>query len=339
MDSTRLKEIYLEIGDRCLLNCRHCSSEAGSNEYEFIDLYNLCSIVKQGKNLGANTLVISGGEPLLHPNLLDFVHYAKRNGFEVRMYSCGVIEEGNTLSSIPNNTFTDLLQVGLNTIIFSLHGEEETHDNITGVKGSYKLVIESIQRAKLHGFNVEIHMVPMKINYKEILNVILIAEELGVEKVSLLRLVPQGRANHEDQLVMNQEEHQEFTKIVQSVNSRGSKIRIGAPYSCLFLNSQHNCSAGRDKVLIGPNGDVYPCEAFKTKLKGLTSNIFSKKLARIWKDDEMLNVIRSLDIEEIENCNKCQNLKRCFGGCHGQRFISHSAVNIGPDPICSATKK
>lgn len=334
-NGNKLRELYIEVGNKCYLRCKHCSSEAGISKTEFIKKDRLFGLIMEGKTLGANLLTISGGEPLLHPDIFEFARYANENGFCVKMYTCGVLSSGTNLSSIPEDVFTKLKDSGVNTLIFSLHGKPQTHDFITSIDGSYEIAEESIRLAVEFQFNVEIHAVPLSINYLEVPFIFDQAEKLGVKQVSLLRLVPQGRFRNYSDLEMSKEEHELFTEIVNNLNIHSSKARLGSPYSCLYPDRGNCCSAGKNKILIGPNGDAYPCEAFKTTLKGKTSTIYSSTLEDIWENDSMLNQIRAFDIKAVSNCNRCAKSKSCLGGCHGQRMIANSSLTVGPDPICS----
>jgi radical SAM protein with 4Fe4S-binding SPASM domain len=220
-------------------------------------------------------------------------------------------------------------------MIFSLHGTEKTHDYITGVPNSYDIVVQSIRRAKEQGFFVEIHTVPMKVNYLEIPTVIAKAHELKVDKISLLRHVPQGRSKDHNDLKMTADDYIILRRLLSEVKNKDF-IRLGAPFSCLFPAKNNCCSAGKNKLLIGFNGDSYPCEVFKEALKNKVSNIYINSLEDIWAKDLMLNKIRALPVDDISACNDCKNVKTCKGGCHGQRLIHNGSIFFGPDPICQA---
>lgn len=331
----KLRELYIEVGSKCYLTCKHCSSEACAVANQSINTHKLCNVLKEGKELGANLLTISGGEPLLHEGLFDFVRFAKKNDYFVKMYSCGVLKDNDQYVSISDELFDKLKNAGVETIIFSLHGRPETHDYITSLKGSYEIAIDSIKRAIARKFKVEIHTVPMKVNYKEIPYIFQVADELGTIQVSLLRLVPQGRLRKNQDLDMTKEDYFKFKDITDNLEKKQVKLRLGSPYSCLTPDKVNCCSAGKNKLLIGPNGDVYPCEAFKTQLKGRTSNIYTSTLKEIWFNDPVLNTIRELSVYQIENCNNCKLSTHCMGGCHGQRLIANGSLAIGPDPICN----
>lgn len=329
-----MRELYIEVGSKCYLNCRHCSSEACAISEETISTHKLCSLLKQGKRLGANSLTISGGEPLLHEGLSQFARFATKIGYSIKMYSCGVLKEDEKFVSICDEIFDSLKKTGITTLIFSLHGKPETHDYITSLKGSYLITLESIKRAIIKGFKVEIHIVPMKVNFTEIPYVFNIAKELGINQVSLLRLVPQGRLRKNLHLVMDKQDYLSFKEIINSLKDDELNLRLGSPFSCLFTDRVNSCSAGKNKLLIGPNGDVYPCEAFKTILKGRSSNIYETNLEDIWLNDSALKMIRKLSIDQVSHCKTCEASNNCNGGCIGERIIKYGSPEEGPDPIC-----
>jgi len=336
--TNELRELYIEVGSKCYLNCKHCSSEACAISEDTISTHKLCSLLKEGKSLGANSLTISGGEPLLHQGLLEFARFATRLGYSIKMYSCGVLKEDEEFVSIYDDIFDSLKETGIRTLIFSLHGKPETHDYITSLKGSYLITLESIKRAIIKGFKVEIHTVPMKVNFTEIPYVFNVAKELGINQVSLLRLVPQGRLRKNLHLVMDKQDYLNFIKIINRLKDDKLNLRLGSPFSCLFTDRVNGCSAGRNKLLIGPNGDVCPCEAFKTLLKGRSSNIYDTNLEDIWLNDSVLNMIRKYSVDQVSHCNTCEASGNCNGGCIGERIIEYGSPKEGPDPICMFAK-
>ncbi len=282
--------------------------------------------------MGASCVTVSGGEPLLHPDFFAFLEQCSKLDFKVRIYSSGVLMEGDRFVSINNYIVNNISAFNnVEAVIFSLHGSNSiTHDYITDTVGSFDLTLESIKRVSAARINIEIHIVPMSINYKEIPELIQLATHLNVEQISLLRLVPQGRYHQNEHLLMNANETREFVKIVG--NCLLKNIRKGAPFKCLFLDSEVNCNAGKDKVLIGSDGSVFPCEAFKAKKSD--SNIKMNSLKQIWRHDSLINQVRYLRIADISFCNKCHEMHTCSGGCPGQRLLYNNNLLIGPDPLC-----
>jgi radical SAM protein with 4Fe4S-binding SPASM domain len=333
MGHSQITYLNIELTNKCGLRCVHCSSSSSFDNEDYIAPDRALELLDEGIELGAKCLSISGGEPLLYPYLHEIIEHGHSIGYNIRLYTSGIItKDGNELQPICEDELTYYCGK-IDTIIFSLHSHlAAVNDVITGKKGSFDLTIEAIRAAIKVGHKVEIHTVPMSINYKEIPALIDLAENIGVRQVSFLRLVPQGRCVDNPYLMMNAAETVQFVDILNKIDSPLISLRKGAPFKCLFIEEAGECSAGKDKILISPDGSVHPCEAFKFSISH--SNINTKSLSNIWAEDSMLNQIRSLDISQISGCNNCGNLFSCHGGCPGQRFIKYKTLNRGPDPIC-----
>lgn len=333
MSRNHITYINIELTNKCGLQCAHCSSSSSFGASDFISLDRVLRLLDEGKELGAKYLSVSGGEPLLYPYLLEVIEYAKSIGYAIRLYTSGIItKDGYELHSIDEETIKSFVGK-IDIIIFSLHSYlPDVHDNITQRKSSFDLTVAAIKKSIQAGLITEIHTVPMSINYKDIPDLVLLAESIGVKQLSFLRLVPQGRCVNNLNLMMNATETKEFVDILNSIYSPVLKLRKGAPYKCLFIEEASECSAGKDKILISPEGYVHPCEAFK--YASSSSNINTDSLANIWSKDLTLNQIRLLDISQISECSGCGNLDVCHGGCPGQRYLEYNTLKRGPDPIC-----
>ncbi|MDD2498356.1 MAG: radical SAM protein [Desulfitobacteriaceae bacterium] len=333
MSQRQITYLNIELTNQCGLQCAHCSSSSSFDGTDYIAPNRVLRLLDEGKKLGAKCLSISGGEPLLYPYLNEIIEYANTTGYTIRIYTSGIItKDGVELRSIAEETLKSFVGK-IDTIIFSLHSHLATlHDGITCKKGSFDLTTKAIRAAIKIGLITEIHTVPMSVNYKDIPHLISLGEDIGVRQVSFLRLVPQGRCVNNPHLMMNVAETKQFVEILNEMDSPVLKLRKGAPYKCLFIEKAGECSAGKDKILISPDGSVHPCEAFK--FSSSRSNINTQSLTDIWMEDSMLNQIRMLDILQISECNTCGNINVCHGGCPGQRYLEYHSIEQGPDPIC-----
>lgn len=70
-----LKEISIEIIRKCPNNCLHCSSFSNKNCSEIIPYELFKKVVSGAKNLGLKTVCFSGGEPFLHPDIIEMIEY------------------------------------------------------------------------------------------------------------------------------------------------------------------------------------------------------------------------------------------------------------------------
>ena len=196
-----------------------------------------------------------------------------------------------TFTSITRQEFEKLKELGLDKIVFDWQALDTDIDNeLMGRKGLNTYLIDSIIRARTVGLDVDVHFIPMKLNYKEFPDIIECLEIANVKNISVLNFVPQGRGNeNKEALMLNEEELKEFSEVLKKQQEQFSgNIRIGIP-----LNGKisHLCTAGTEKLDIKYDGTVLPCPAFK-EMSIETMQKYGIKLHNIYEDLEKVVVHR-----------------------------------------------
>lgn len=321
------------------MRCTICSSEGGDRDPNELSLAELCKIVNDATLLGAKLISLSGGEPLESPHAIEFIRYVKSKGLQLHLYTCGNAESECGISAIDNEKLQILKTLAVDRIIFSIHGpNEEIHEKITTMKGSFKNLISSIERARNVGHIVELHFVPVLSNYRYLPQVVQLAASLGVAQVSILRFVPQGRGkNNRNELEITGEEVQELRNILIECYAQSPvSVRLGSPYNCFNPRSQTQCTAGKDKVVIRPDGFVFPCVSMKKIFASpLENDIRRYPLSKIILESPVFNLLRGCHkIIENSNCAKCNNFLNCKGGCITQRLLNSDNFR---EPYCVST--
>jgi radical SAM protein with 4Fe4S-binding SPASM domain len=341
-----LEELCLEITGKCLMNCLHCSSSCASSNQSAISFAKIKEVLHEAKVLGTKIIEISGGEPLLHPEIVNIVEEAKKD-FEVRLYTSGFI--GNkTLLGISRELLMVFNTIGLDRIIFNLQGATaEVHELITKTTGSFENVINSIKTSRDLGIWTGVHFVPMKPNYSELPMVAAMCRKLKVNELAVLRFVRQGRG------LLNrfrlELDHSEFSDLLNTIIFLRKEfedyfaIRTGCPLNfCSLIDRAIKpvaCKAGVSTLLVSFNGKVVPCPAFKQAQDFVLGNINVDSLLSIWQNNQELEHLRKFDYRRIEGCKECDNLSYCQGRCIAQRFYRFGNIYQGPDPLCPYQKE
>lgn len=317
-----LKEISIEVVRKCPNRCVHCSSFSSENCIEIIPFEKFKEVVVGAKNLGLKTICFSGGEPFLHPYIVEMVDYVYSIGLDSYIYSSGIfMNQEKERTSIPDVIMNEI-SGKVTKIIFNVEAaEEDTYNFIMGTKGCFNLLKESISSAVKRRILVEGHFVPMKPNKNQISQTLEICKNLGVSKVSFLRLVMHGRASqNREKLMLSDEELKEVEEILISILEENThSIRIGVPL--LGETKESQCEAANGKLNIKYDGKVFPCEVFKNNkvciLKGIEpENIFDKSIESIYEQSDYLKAVR-----ELVNQFSCGN---CCENCIGQYYIKQS---------------
>lgn len=188
-------------------------------------------------------------------------------------------------SSIQRTDFEKLKKLGLDKIVFNCQTLNEDIDSELMGRDSLSIcLIDSLIRARTIGLKVEVHFIPMKQNYREFLDIVECLEIAGINKISVLNFVPQGRGKeNQEELMLNQEELKKFSEIIKKAKeSYNVNIRIGIPLNKKISNF---CNAGTEKLDIKYDGTILPCPAFK-ELSVETMEKYGIKLYSIYDDLE-----------------------------------------------------
>ena len=314
-----LKEMSIEVIRKCPNHCVHCSSSSSVECNDIIPFDTFKKVIDGSVNLHLQTLCFSGGEPFLHPNIIQMVKYVSSKNIQSYIYTSGIfINENSIRSSIPKEILLQLKK-DVTKLIFNIEAvSSDAYNQIMGTHGCFPYLKQSIIDAVNLGIVCEAHFVPMKLNIDEIERTIQFCEDIGISQISFLRLVPHGRAFSNKELILLNDNELEVlkSKLAQLQKHGNHSIRIGVPLS--ESKSAERCEAAFGKLNIKYDGYVYPCEAFKNipnsiSRDGLPENIFEKTIDNIYHQSSYLNNIRDY-IASFCQSNNCEN-------CVGQFYI------------------
>jgi len=332
-----LREFKIEVTYRCNLNCVHCSSDARPSNPLEMTSDDCLRILAEAAEMGAQSVAFSGGEPLLWPYLSDAVKAAVGYRMKVTIYT-----SGNTDAF--RHKALRLHRLGASRFVFSVFGATAAdHERITRKAGSLELTIASIREARSVGLDVELHFVPMSSNYRDLTDIAVLGRRLGASRVSVLRLVPQGRAALIRERILNRVQNLELRRQIQSLRKEYGHdfIRTGSPYNFLLLNDKPGCWAAIDRLIIAPDLTFYPCDAFKqiraSELVGTDEwcSLEQANLSDCWRQSPYLEAVRTyLTTDFADPCSSCRLLEKCRSGCLAQKAVAYGSLDKRPDPDC-----
>ena len=310
-----LSEISIEILQRCPNRCIYCSSHSNPQATHIIPFEIIKNVIDDAKSLGCKTVCLSGGEPFLHPQILDIISYIAKQQLICYVYTSGIYMKDEVYSSLPNE-YIEAIRGMVDKVIFNVEADSSAlYDQIMGTDvGGFDMMKKSINDCVSSGLVVETHVVPMQVNFKHLRSIFEMCYQLGVSKVSILRLVLQGRALENLSLVkLSGKDNREVTKLIKALNeSYKGKVRIGLPYS--DSNCRIYCKAASDKINVRYDGNVYPCEVFKddllnAKLGCEPDNVWKDSFYDLYQNSPYLNVVR----KSIEVFKKEDGDETCYG--------------------------
>ena len=195
--------LTFDCNNRCVF-CLDSDTHVG----EMRDREEVRRQILDGRKANATRLILSGGEPTIHPDYIDFIRFGALAGYR----RIQTVTNGRLFS------YSDFLKRcvdnGLGEITFSLHGPNaRIHDALVGVKGAFEQEVAGLQNAIADGRPVvNIDIVINRANVRHLKEMLDLFIGYGVREFDLLQVVPFGRAFTEgrDTLFYDLEEARPF---------------------------------------------------------------------------------------------------------------------------------
>jgi heme d1 biosynthesis protein len=173
---------------RCNLTCKHCYTTSADIDFPGeLTTNEIFAVMDDLKNFKVPVLILSGGEPLLHPDIFTISRRAKAMGFYVALSSNGTL--------FNENNITDIGDVGYQYIGISLDGIGATHDLFRRKPGAYVQAMHGIQLCRKQAIKVGIRFTLTQDNYADFPAILKLMETENIDKFYLSHLNYAGRGN------------------------------------------------------------------------------------------------------------------------------------------------
>jgi MoaA/NifB/PqqE/SkfB family radical SAM enzyme len=182
------KRNWVRLTYRCNDRCIFCldSHTHDGTDRERAEIH---SQIIDGAKGGAQRLILSGGEPTIHPNFVDFIKLGRLSG-----YSHIQTVTNGRMFAYPG-FLEKCLAAGLREITFSIHGSNaRIHDALVGTKGAFEQEVKGLENALSAGVIVNIDVCVNRGNVKDLPGLMKRFTDLGVREFDLLHVIPFGRA-------------------------------------------------------------------------------------------------------------------------------------------------
>lgn len=326
-------QIYLLLTEKCNLSCKMCiRGKQVGNDLSFDTLKMLLS---RDQALMYNDIVITGGEPTLHPYFIDITKYMCRYSKTVTITTNGIL-----------NYYVDHFY-HIDNVLFqvSVDGDEMAHDEIRG-RGSYYKTMETINLFSNKKIPFAIASVVNQSNQNAMFNLGSIIEKFdNLLHWKLSYEMPFGDANWNESLGV-----EEWNNFVDTIISKTHcKILIKKMFAFSLYdrywnqlnaikNSKrllcNNCGSVKNKIYIYPNFNVYPCTCLQDFCIG---NLESSDLNEIL-NSNIAKCFSNYEIRKDSLCYSCKYKLFCNGGCIGMSYHYFGKLGVG-DIRCPRIKK
>ncbi len=268
-----LQHIAIMITEHCNLDCYHCLRHIAHQKTD-LNLDVLLKLSEKLKGISGKSVRFTGGEPLLIKDLDKYIFSFSKLGFHTSIGTNG------TLLSLPK--IKQLKEAGLNKVWVSIHScNTNTHDSMAGKTGAFHSVLVAINHCIEMGLNINVNFPVSMMNIDDAEETLKFLDDLGVNRIKLLRLTPIGKASTQNGFHhIADKEWQELSERVKTINFRKTSFKM---QGCLADTlSEGKCTIYPFKHLnLSPSGYIYPCCLLNNR-KGMEIGHISELLSNDW---------------------------------------------------------
>ncbi|MCK6556766.1 radical SAM protein [Candidatus Binatia bacterium] len=167
--------IDVKIGFACNNRCEFCVQGEKRSQYGPRSIEQMRGDLEDGRRRGAAGIVITGGEPTIHPTVLTVARLAREMGYA----TVQIQSNGRMFSHRP--FCEEAMAAGANEFALALHGAvAETHDRLTRAPGAFRQVVAGIRNLVQLDQRVLMNTVITSANYRELPDIARLFVRLGV---------------------------------------------------------------------------------------------------------------------------------------------------------------
>lgn len=331
--SERNPAVVWNITRRCNLKCLQCYSDSSTKHFPGeLTLEEMVAVVDDLSGCGIRTIMLSGGEPMLHPHFFDVAGYAVERGVRVSVFSNG--------SRINSHAAERLKDLGVGYVGLSLDGINGDHDAFRGRPGAFKKTVDALRHCRGAGQKAGLRIKISKQNVAHLPEILSFIEEEEIPSICFCHPVISGRGAELGRIpaATARTAMRMIADAVLRWNREGSTrevLTVDQPADAIFYwlrmkrrdpkraeeiwkslnrNGNKHGVPGLGIANIDSQGDVHANQFWDTHTLG---NVKEKPFSTIWEssqNDEVLREFHDWRPRLKGRCGECRFQELCGGG-------------------------
>lgn len=339
------KWLAWEVTGRCNLDCVHCRARAGAATADAdFTTAEAKALILGIASFCKPVLVLSGGEPLLRPDLFELASLGTDQGLKMALATNG--------SLVTDEVCGRIMDSGIRIVSLSLDGATAAvHDDFRRQKGAFAGTQKAAEAFRRHGIEFIVNSSFTKRNQADIPAVYRLAKSMGAKSWYLFMVVPAGRGrdilgelitkeDYEKILDWHYQAEKDETAMLMRPTCAPHYYRVIAQKAkagdkdykrrslTFSTGGAKGCVCAQSIAFIDHLGNVQPCSYYPVS----AGNVKEKSFKDIWSGSELFRSLR--DFKSYKGrCGSCEYLKVC-GGCRARAELM-SGDHLAEEPMCS----
>jgi radical SAM protein with 4Fe4S-binding SPASM domain len=343
--------VYLHLTNKCNLKCPYCYNKTDRETKIKLERKGLVSptmstaefkeLIAATVSHGADALFFTGGEPLLRPDAMELVQYARQQS-NLRVERGGKPVELQMLTNaiLINDDVATQMCRWLDTVTISLDGHEEHMHEETRGKHTFRPTLKGIERLvqmrRTLGQNGPfVSLVPVLT--KKTIGFMREMYEFGMDVLGADGLAPilfqpgDHQAFSLAQIPELGTYHKELNRTIDYLEDRRVRRNEAAPDNS--VNRRNQCGVGNGEISVDPGGFVYPCQMLHYN-EFVCGNVRETDIKEIFLDSPVMRKARGTTADTLPVCSHCDYRHICHGGCRATAYNVYREFNKHNEVYC-----
>jgi radical SAM protein with 4Fe4S-binding SPASM domain len=314
--------VHLEVASTCNLSCKHCFAGKLPRQEKILSLSEIEPLLASMAHMGSFRLGLTGGEPLLRPDLFEIIDLALSYG----LHPC-ITTNGTLITEDIAKGFGERNLVWLNV---SLDGASAAGNDFVRGSGTFDRVMENLKVLARHS-RFTLAFTIMRTNAHEAKACAELARRAGAATAVFRPLYPVGTAqDHLSELMPSfMQYNQALTELSQMADGDMHTVEPFSPFhrteTQAISYDNYGCGAGNLVCSVSAAGDVNPCSFLGPSF--VAGNIRECSLEEIWHRSEVFCQMRAFPGGTTTTFS---------GGCRARAMVLNGSANA-PDPWMNET--
>ncbi|SCB02531.1 Uncharacterized protein BWINRA5_06009 [Bacillus mycoides] len=287
------QSISLYVTYNCQLSCEHCFlTQTGRLNKYTLDMESIKHVIDEAHKHNVFLVAISGGDPLLHPNIYEILELLQQKGIVALLGITGI--------DITKEQVLKIKSLGVPCIQVSLDGIDEISNSFFRGSSVYDNVIESVRLIQSIGIHTNLAICISKDNKHLLKDMLNLCNELNIYKVKVAFLEPILGKEQLNLRVLSEGEKQQVLSVCKDFNTNKKESWIMVPGYNVYTGAP-NTPGKYPSLVIGADG-VISIDEFGKNIGHISDDPISKTYGKFIKES-LNNFIDNLIINIKENYN------------------------------------
>lgn len=314
----RLLTMEVEFSQLCNFRCPYCYLDTRpQDELTSDEIYDL---ILQGRELGVRKMIILGGEPMIYPRILEKIHFIRKHGMAVEIFTNG--------SNMTAENAAELAMLDVKVVLKMNTRDADIQNQLCGLDDANRIIQEAFKHLMQAGYgpggkSMAISSVVCSANLKELPEMWCWLRDQNIDPYFEM-ITPQGSAVENDWLDVTPTDVETLFKQLAKLD----KEKYGRDWKPQPPLAGDICLRHQFSCYVNAFGAVMPCVGVTLPV----GNIRENKLADILRDSEVIRDLKNYTKTIKGPCACCEDKETCYG-CRGAAY-QLTGDYLASDPLC-----